>query len=402
MNTTNTVFAPSDITIPADGSTTARDILSAYLRKQYRTLLAIPFARLTGTSEGDAFVERMRALAKEDPGLLFTILRKPTIGGLIRLIATRDGSMAEIAHWAAEIMGLIGFELAAAGRGSGTVPAAGAYPMLTSLHGRVALAIPSTARTVTFDGSIVSWDGLGSGAVDLDEAPVGLEHPYHTIRDAIVLATYDNNPRAGVEAHPDKAGNHVDLGAKSADEWVASLREAFDMVEAHTPQLVPEINLLIHQMVPVGFEPEKHLSASLMELIGNIYLSLHPDPVVMAEAIVHEFSHNKINMLWSLNPLLENAFQPLYSSPVRPDPRPLFGVLLAVHAFLPVETMYLAMRDADHPVTRHPRFASRLAQVRKANAEAAATVLGNGIPTPAGQPVLEEIRRLDAELAARH
>ena len=49
--------------------------------------------------------------------------------------------------------------------------------------------------------------------------------------------------------------------------------------------------------------------------------------------------------------MLANADAPLYPSPVRPDPRPLRGVLMAVHAFLPVAGLYEAMTDAAHPLT---------------------------------------------------
>jgi HEXXH motif-containing protein len=133
------------------------------------------------------------------------------------------------------------------------------------------------------------------------------------------------------------------------------------------------------------------MSASYQEVIGNIYMTLHPDPLTMAEAIVHEFSHNKINMLFTLDAVLENAFFPLYSSPIRPDPRPLHGVLLAVHAFLPVERMYERMCSAGHPLSEHPRFKARQQQVRENNQAATETVLENGKATPIGRGVLDEI-----------
>ena len=38
------------------------------------------------------------------------------------------------------------------------------------------------------------------------------------------------------------------------------------------------------QVVPVGFFPDRHLSASYREAIGTLYLSLHPSPMTMVEA----------------------------------------------------------------------------------------------------------------------
>src|SRR6185436_4142373 len=104
------------------------------------------------------------------------------------------------------------------------------------------------------------------------------------------------------------------------------------------------------------YDDHKHLSASYQEAIGTIYLTLHPNLMTMAEAVIHEFSHNKLNALFELDELLENAYWPLYTSPVRPDPRPLHGVVLAVHAFQPVARLYERMTDAGHPRARSPDF----------------------------------------------
>src|SRR6185503_20664745 len=95
------------------------------------------------------------------------------------------------------------------------------------------------------------------------------------------------------------------------------------------------------------------LSASYQEAIGTIYMTLHPSLMTMTEALIHEFSHNKINALFEIDDVLENAWSPLYASPVRPDPRPLHGVLLAVHAFLPVARLYEALIQAREPAAQH-------------------------------------------------
>jgi len=121
--------------------------------------------------------------------------------------------------------------------------------------------------------------------------------------------------------------------------------------------------------------------------------------MTMVEAIIHEFQHNKLHALLELDPLLHNAFAPLYSSPVRPDPRPLQGVLLAVHAFQPVARLYQRMRDAGHPGTEQPDFVRRYAQIMKGNHEGASVLLEHGQPTAIGQGLLDEIRRHDREAA---
>jgi HEXXH motif-containing protein len=144
--------------------------------------------------------------------------------------------------------------------------------------------------------------------------------------------------------------------------------------------------------VPVGYDPERHLSASYQEAIGAIYLSLHPSALTLAEAIIHEFQHNKLHALLEQGPLLHNAWSPLYPSPVRPDPRPLHGVLLAVHAFLPVARMLESMLSAGTGAVE-----PRLRAVALGNHEAAETLRLHARPTPLGAPLLAEILRLDGE-----
>ena len=147
------------------------------------------------------------------------------------------------------------------------------------------------------------------------------------------------------------------------------LARALDLIATYLPEIRGEIELFIQQMVPVGYDDHRHLSASYQESIGTIYLTLHPNLMTMTEAVIHEFSHNKINALFELDPVLENAFWPLYTSPVRPDPRPLHGIVLAVHAFQPVARLYEAMIARGHEWAQKPDFLRRYEQVKKVNRE---------------------------------
>jgi HEXXH motif-containing protein len=176
------------------------------------------------------------------------------------------------------------------------------------------------------------------------------------------------------------------------------LKEALDIVAQYLPIVRDEMDLVLHQFVPVGYDEEKHLSASYREAIGTIYLTLHPSVMTMTEAIIHEFSHNKLNALFELDGVLENAFSPLFTSPVRPDPRPLHGVLLAVHAFLPVAELYGRMIEAGDVRARPDRFA----QIVRKNHEGATVLFENARPTPTGRGLLDEVRRLDERFAAMH
>ncbi len=214
------------------------------------------------------------------------------------------------------------------------------------------------------------------------------------------VATVDTNPIAGFEAHPDKEGNHIDLGGHSVEEWVRSLDESFSLVGEFLPGVFTEMGPLLHQMVPVGYDAEKHLSASLREAIGTVYLTLHPDVMTMTEAVIHEFQHNKLNVSGYSADYLVNAYHPLYKSPVRPDPRPLSGILLAVHAFLPVAEFYRRMRDAKHPLAENPEFTRRLTAIDGKNREGMAMLRENGEFTAQGQTLFAELEEVERRHAA--
>ena len=121
------------------------------------------------------------------------------------------------------------------------------------------------------------------------------------------LSEVDTNPLSMDEAHPDKSGNAVSLGGKSLGEWRTALNEAMAIVAGALPDWSAELTATTDRLVPVGFEPEMHLSASYQEAPGTVYLR-HPDPLTMAEAIIHETQHGKLNRLTWLDPVLRNGY----------------------------------------------------------------------------------------------
>ncbi len=371
---------PRDITWPVGSVATTRAVLSAELKDRLAALSRLGRGPSTSPAVGRPIVAALDAFKRAlrtSPGAAFSALRRPNVGVLVRTAGADPAQLARLAPTLLAELVAAGAEVARCDVDAPRVACLGA--------GRV---LPGGAVTIA-DGA---WrvDGVAHSLTTPGDAlPV--------IFGAVRLGLVDDNPLAMNEAHPDKAGNAVDLGGQPVSAWIDSLREAFAVVEAHAPLVAEELRLTIHQLVPVGYDARAHLSASYREAIGTIYLSLHPDVMTMAEALVHELSHNKLNALMELDPLLENGFSLELPSPVRPDPRPLHGVLLAVHAFLPIERMYLAMQAAGDPRAASPRFARRLAQIVDTNRRGARTLLEHARPTPVGAGVIEEIERLSRD-----
>lgn len=399
------VSPPSDLTIPEPGSKTAHHVLSRAIARLLPEVAAIGRAApLSAACRADValFQALLRDLSAKSPGALPSLARRVHIGTLVRCL--RAGASEPLVR---ELLGLVFFELARAGALPANIRQKAPPTRLVSPAARLALGLPPETSTIVYENEKIVVEGSAPVVIDLealaDVAPgfsenrsgVSISRPYFPIAGEMLLALADNNPLSMFEAHPDKEGNAIDLGGKDAPAWTGVLRSSLDLVDAHLPDLRREMDLFVQQIVPVGYHDQRHLSASYQEAIGTIYMTLHPSLMTMTEALIHEFSHNKINALFELDDLLENAFSPLYTSPVRPDPRPLHGVLLAVHAFLPVARLYEKMIESGHPLAKNPGFEERFRKVRQINAEGAEVVLGNGKPTEVGKAVLEEIRRWD-------
>jgi HEXXH motif-containing protein len=391
---------PKDLTVPGDGSTTSRTILSKALGRTCRELPAVVRTLAAGPLREDAAaVERALApLLRESPAAVASLLRHPHLSTLVRTLRAPSAVDASgVAVLGAELLALVAFDLAWHGALPSTVTLRRLPRRIVSLAARVALDFPAGTSGAVFQNGKVTVDGGGRTVVlDLGAVEGGADHPwisrpYRVVRGVVVLALADNNPLSSIEAHPDKdKPNTVDLGGRSVEEWTASIREALALIEKYLPAMSADIDVVLQQIVPTGYDAEKHLSCSYQEDIGTIYLSLHPSALTMAEAILHEVSHNKLNALFDLDPIIENGRDELYTSPIRPDPRPIHGVLLAVHAFVPVACMYermtAAMGEADAR-----RIADRYAAIVRSNQAGTGVLEAHARPTRIGKGLLDEI-----------
>lgn len=372
-----------DLTAPRPSSTTLRSLLSAALS------VSLGVARELGGA-GPAlgwYRERVRPRLLAEPGLLSASLLAPSRHTLARLLAfaPRAPSAARAA-WEEALAASLALDVATALELDVPITLAAPRTLVDERAG-LAFDVPAGDLILTPAGPVVAGARLTGRA-----AAAELVGP-------IRLALVDTNPISGLEAHPDKLGNALDLGGKSVDEWRRAVVDALRLIDEHLPALSGELSLMLRHVVPVGYDEERHLSASYLEAVGVVYLTLHPQRMTMVEALIHEFQHNKLNVLLGLDPVLENGETPLYASPVRPDPRPLRGVLLAVHAFQPIALLYEQLRD--RAGEGRGELDRRLTQIARTCREGCDVLLPNARPTRVGRALFDEIAELDRRLA-RH
>ena len=260
------------------------------------------------------------------------------------------------------------------------------------------LFAPDGVEARLASGELVRLIGAGADA----PTPPGVQvvPALAPLAHGVRLSTVDTNPLAEVEAHPEKHGNAISLGGHDIATWQSGLIAAFDLIEAGIPLWSAELPHALRRLVPVGYDAHQHRSASYREAPGLAYITLHPNPVTLAEALVHETQHGKLNTLLQLDPVLENGRTAWTPSPVRPDLRPLEGVLLAVHAFLPVAAMHQGLADAGHPASDDPWFRRRRAEVIVGNSRGMDILEEKGVWTSAGRRLRDDMRRLHDRLAA--
>jgi hypothetical protein len=128
-------------------------------------------------------------------------------------------------------------------------------------------------------------------------------------------------------------------------------------------------------------------SYSCRQLPGVVFLTIH-DEVQVLEALVHETAHHYLFLAEMRNPLVDPSHLSNYPSPLRAEPRPLIGVLLAYHALAYICAFYVdALR---HSLASSLRCEQELKSARSKLREAQGTLVSNRrFLTDAGQEFLE-------------
>ena len=111
------------------------------------------------------------------------------------------------------------------------------------------------------------------------------------------------------------------------------MRDAIALLDTGAPELAGELRTLVHEIVVVDKPGDYPFGASSFQLWGALFIRPKPSAgrVEIAEQLAHECAHALLFGFGMGKPLVENEPQELYSSPLRPDPRPMDGVVHATY-----------------------------------------------------------------------
>jgi len=149
-------------------------------------------------------------------------------------------------------------------------------------------------------------------------------------------------------------------------EWTKLLDEAWRILTAHYPGFAAELAGGMSALIPLESEAT-FTGASSSIAFGAIAMTRKNSAVDLAEALVHELQHSKVNALLDLVDLVDPNFGGLLYAPWRDDPRPASGLLHGILAFLTAVEFWRPQLRQDEAGGRHAWFsyAHRRQQVRR-------------------------------------
>jgi HEXXH motif-containing protein len=159
-----------------------------------------------------------------------------------------------------------------------------------------------------------------------------------------------------------------ELDPTSLAEWHKLLDEAWDALTLWQPGHARELATGLRMLTPI--ERDAGITgASSPSAFGGIALAANSSALELAETLIHEFQHSKLNALLTLTKLVDDAYGTRVYAPWRDDPRPVTGLLHGVYAFVAGVEFWLSQRDhLSEPEARCAEFAFayRRRQVRHA------------------------------------
>jgi hypothetical protein len=174
------------------------------------------------------------------------------------------------------------------------------------------------------------------------------------------------------------------LNASQTQAWMRCLTAAWEILALRHREHAEAMAVGLRVIVPLALQGgHRGISATVMDALGSVAMSLQEDPPLLAEGLIHEFQHAKLGALLSMIQLYKDAGG-LFYAPWRDDPRPLGGLLQGTYAYLGVTSFWqreLALKTVDD--VRFGEF--QLALWREQTSRALDAVLRSGRLTSLGR-----------------
>lgn len=138
------------------------------------------------------------------------------------------------------------------------------------------------------------------------------------------------------------------LGPVERRAWEKQIGDAWGLLVEGYRGFAEELSAGVSAIVPFGVGSSV-AGASSSVAYGSIAVSRKKSAFELAEALIHEMQHSKLNALFDFAELCAPGAQNLGYAPWRDDPRPTSGLLHGVFAFTTAVEFWRGQREADGP-----------------------------------------------------
>jgi HEXXH motif-containing protein len=217
------------------------------------------------------------------------------------------------------------------------------------------------------------------------------------------IAAIDDRGEAEAERYRRLFLSDPDLAAQPDATLLADARgridAAFALLDRGFAAMSAEIRELLREIViAAGPEDQNALTfdgASSYMLWGATLLNARGQKTVLdtAQALAHESGHNLLFGFCASEPLVENADEELFSSPLRIDPRPMDGIVHATYVIARMHQTLERLFEAGVLAATETELAITDMAAHHRNFEAGDQVIRDGGRlTPLGRAVIESAR----------
>ncbi len=169
---------------------------------------------------------------------------------------------------------------------------------------------------------------------------------------------------------------------------IETLTTALDLLEEHVPHYFDWVVRIIRRVVVLHSEQDLLRSGSHENQYGTIHISDNLRVLSLAEMLIHEASHQYLELLIKLGPTIDPGHKKLYYSPVKQCDRPLHKILLAYHAFANVMLFY---RNVDERGLADDYFTNLQNVLNEELSQLEQPLIGNDAILPIGKALVEPL-----------
>ncbi|NUS42566.1 MAG: hypothetical protein HOQ24_02555, partial [Mycobacteriaceae bacterium] len=180
------------------------------------------------------------------------------------------------------------------------------------------------------------------------------------------------------------------LTQAEAAGWQANFAAASALLERDLPRYFEPMRAGLRTIVPLTVQPMLlSASSTANSSFGCVFSSAPADSSQLALTLVHEFQHNKFDLITSQTTLVEPDRTCRFYAPWRDDPRPIMALLHGIYSFFGVAEFWRVHRtDYHQPMSAHADYEYWRVQVESAIAEA----LASGLLTADGERFMATLR----------